>query len=189
MIAVSESRAIGSLVGSRRQTNTIPLKAKTLHRSQRQLVNSSQDFVLRGTSDFAYMGEIAIPNFRKSQFSQNVPSEDDSIIFFDNNFDKIRNGPPSTTTTSTTERSRDRRPNACQLRCHTRITNEYNPRCGSDGITYYNPGKLDCAKRCGKGKFIYLLISCASANKVPSRLKTLIMVTSIKDSRRLLSIL
>lgn len=36
----------------------------------------------------------------------------------------------------------------CTSRCLT--TNEYNPVCGTDQITYNNPQKLDCANNCGR---------------------------------------
>lgn len=164
MFAVCDSKAIGSLVRSRRQTNVITSKARFLDQRQRQIATSS-NIVYRGTSDFAYGGEIARPkhirnNAHSQQLISAIPnsingsgnvlsSEDDSIVFFDSTEQLIRNTPTSTTTSTTV---RPREPNACQIMCHTRITNEYNPRCGSDGITYYNPGKLDCARRCGKGE-------------------------------------
>ncbi|ALC43924.1 Kaz1-ORFB, partial [Drosophila busckii] len=39
---------------------------------------------------------------------------------------------------------------ACFNRCQA--TSEYNPICGSDNVNYYNPGRFDCALRCGLGK-------------------------------------
>lgn len=30
-------------------------------------------------------------------------------------------------------------------------TSEYNPLCGTDGLEYSNPSRLECAKGCGKG--------------------------------------
>lgn len=50
----------------------------------------------------------------------------------------------------------DQRPNLCQRECHKTVTNEYNPICGSDRVTYTNPGKFRCATYCGKGNlYIY----------------------------------
>ncbi|CAG9133592.1 unnamed protein product [Plutella xylostella] len=31
------------------------------------------------------------------------------------------------------------------------VTSEFNPVCGSDGQEYSNPGRLDCARGCGRG--------------------------------------
>ncbi|KAL0880909.1 hypothetical protein ABMA27_002081 [Loxostege sticticalis] len=35
----------------------------------------------------------------------------------------------------------------CVQNCPT--TSEYNPVCGSDSVTYFNPGRLVCARNCG----------------------------------------
>nr|XP_022919799.1 probable basic-leucine zipper transcription factor E isoform X2 [Onthophagus taurus] len=38
----------------------------------------------------------------------------------------------------------------CQSNCLRFTTNEYNPICGSDNVTYDNQSKLKCAAVCGK---------------------------------------
>lgn len=32
------------------------------------------------------------------------------------------------------------------------VTSEFNPVCGSNNVTYTNPGRLECAQTCGVGK-------------------------------------
>ncbi|XP_063826615.1 uncharacterized protein LOC135076088 [Ostrinia nubilalis] len=41
----------------------------------------------------------------------------------------------------------DRDVQACMRSCP--VTSEYNPVCGSNGLEYSNPGRLNCAKMCG----------------------------------------
>ncbi|EDW12649.1 uncharacterized protein LOC6577240 [Drosophila mojavensis] len=52
---------------------------------------------------------------------------------------------PSTTAQPTTASPRML---ACIQTCPA--TSEYNPICGSDGVNYYNEGRLNCAIRCGQ---------------------------------------
>lgn len=44
----------------------------------------------------------------------------------------------------------------CLSRClRTLATNEYNPICGSDNVTYKNPSSYRCATNCGKRKLTF----------------------------------
>lgn len=40
----------------------------------------------------------------------------------------------------------------CMQNCRT--TNQYNPICGTDNMTYHNDQKLLCAQNCGASKLI-----------------------------------
>ncbi|XP_060869658.1 putative uncharacterized protein DDB_G0286901 [Metopolophium dirhodum] len=54
----------------------------------------------------------------------------------------------STTSSNSDEASEEQR-NMCNATCRERITNEYNPVCGSDSQTYQNRRFLDCVANCG----------------------------------------
>lgn len=43
----------------------------------------------------------------------------------------------------------------CVQDCET--SSEYKPVCGSDNITYINPGKFVCARNCGVSKYAHFL--------------------------------
>ncbi|XP_026319218.1 ovoinhibitor-like [Hyposmocoma kahamanoa] len=53
----------------------------------------------------------------------------------------------STTVTSTTQIIDPEETARCVQNCP--VTSEYNPKCGSNGVTYANPGRLECAAFCG----------------------------------------
>ncbi|XP_015604241.1 uncharacterized protein LOC107272044 isoform X1 [Cephus cinctus] len=55
---------------------------------------------------------------------------------------------PTTSSSTTSASQGSNTGGACQDNCPT--TPEYNPICGTDGVVYSNPGKLSCARRCGK---------------------------------------
>lgn len=61
----------------------------------------------------------------------------------------------STTTPTTTSNPSSRQKEEAAIRLCMRscpVTPEYNPICGSDRLTYTNPGHLLCAQTCGVGK-------------------------------------
>ncbi|XP_023312126.1 serine protease inhibitor dipetalogastin-like [Anoplophora glabripennis] len=53
----------------------------------------------------------------------------------------------SATTAGTTTTTASPAYNRCIRNCLS--TSQYNPVCGTDGVTYFNMGKLNCAIRCG----------------------------------------
>ncbi|NP_001280437.1 uncharacterized protein LOC100161742 precursor [Acyrthosiphon pisum] len=55
----------------------------------------------------------------------------------------------TSTTSSNSEEASEEQRNACNATCKERITNEYNPVCGSDFQTYQNRRFLDCVANCG----------------------------------------
>ncbi|XP_030754613.1 uncharacterized protein LOC115881318 [Sitophilus oryzae] len=55
--------------------------------------------------------------------------------------------PESSTETSTTTTTASPRFRSCFANCRT--VSHYNPVCGSNGVTYDNEQRLNCAQRCG----------------------------------------
>ncbi|XP_044757242.1 uncharacterized protein LOC123315564 [Coccinella septempunctata] len=88
--------------------------------------------------------------------------EDDDILVFDN--DNLNSRRPSTVTRQISFEpgvsdlqdiipppsmpNTGTRGPSCEERCPS--TQEYNPVCGDDNVTYPNIGKLQCAVRCGR---------------------------------------
>lgn len=65
-----------------------------------------------------------------------------------------RSTTPATTPSTNTQSAFD----ICMAACPT--TPEYNPQCGlnqetNEYVTYSNPGRLSCARRCGLSKISY----------------------------------
>lgn len=88
------------------------------------------------------------------QIQQNFPNND-AIVFEDDypNPNVIAQRPttrrPPTTTVAIPGMGTPRSP--CEEACL--VTSEYNPICGTDGLTYTNTGRLNCAIRCGKRNY------------------------------------
>ncbi|CAG2056865.1 unnamed protein product, partial [Timema podura] len=63
---------------------------------------------------------------------------------------QFRPRPPLNRRTTTTTAAPSA-PGADDCPCVT--LQQYNPVCGTDGVTYSNPQKLNCARSCGRGEF------------------------------------
>lgn len=88
-----------------------------------------------------------------------APAEPNDRLIFEDNYDDFQNAQNtwSSTTTARTAVSNFQFnvPDAkttlsCERSCQA--TSEYNPVCGSDGMTYHNKARFFCARRCGKSK-------------------------------------
>lgn len=67
------------------------------------------------------------------------------------------NRPPSPNTFFSSTTQQPVIPNAgpprlppCEENCNARTTSEYNPVCGTNGVTYFNNGRFECAQFCGR---------------------------------------
>jgi len=69
----------------------------------------------------------------------------------------------TSTTSSNSEEASEEQRNMCNATCRERITNEYNPVCGSDSQTYQNRRFLECVANCGISKYCSFI--CNSINQ------------------------
>ncbi|XP_049775866.1 uncharacterized protein LOC126163032 isoform X2 [Schistocerca cancellata] len=69
---------------------------------------------------------------------------------------------PSTTTTTTAGGTTRRG-------CDCPVTSEFNPVCGTDLVSYPNPGRLHCARDCGKRVEIYHMGNCVTTSTAQPR--------------------
>ncbi|XP_074093576.1 uncharacterized protein LOC141523904 [Cotesia typhae] len=65
---------------------------------------------------------------------------------------------PSTPTTTTMSSATT----TCLQNCLA--TSEFNPVCGSDGLVYSNPGRLGCARACGKDVRLSYYGTCSTSS-------------------------
>jgi hypothetical protein len=70
----------------------------------------------------------------------------------------------TSTTAPNSEEVNEAQRNTCNTNCREKITNEYNPVCGSDSQTYQNRRFLDCVANCGIRK--YCSFVCNLVNKL-----------------------
>jgi hypothetical protein len=58
--------------------------------------------------------------------------------------------------------------NGSLLGCDCPAPPQFNPVCGSDGVTYGNLQKLNCARSCGRSRFNFYAVFSLSPNLYPS---------------------
>ncbi|CAD0201860.1 unnamed protein product [Chrysodeixis includens] len=51
------------------------------------------------------------------------------------------------------------------------VTSEYNPVCGTDRVTYTNPGRLSCAQMCGVNVSLLRTSPCPTAQAAAAATK------------------
>lgn len=133
-----------------------------LHSTQKRLRRNS---ILRSGAGFLWnnlRGSNSNDNNARAKFSRSFESEESNDrLIFDDEYSSLKSintnwpittsikNPASFQPVSTVEITTTTAP--CE-NCQT--TSEYNPICGTDGITYFNRARLRCVQRCGKSKYL-----------------------------------
>lgn len=92
------------------------------------------------------------PNqFQSNQFQQNqFPFQANEPPFQSNESNDFNGFPPIVSTTPAAAAPTTASPAYIQCMRNCLTTNEYNPVCGTDAITYNNERRLGCANQCGR---------------------------------------
>ncbi|XP_045769165.1 glutenin, high molecular weight subunit PW212-like isoform X2 [Maniola jurtina] len=134
------------------------------NQGQNQFPNQGQDqFPNQGQNQFPNQGQNQFPNQGQGQFpnqGQNqFPNQEQG------QFPNQGQGQQNSTPTPNAATTQSATAQACMTGCP--VTSEYNPVCGSNGVTYDNPGRLTCAQACGVNVNLLRASRCPTATAAP----------------------